>query len=152
MNYLMVFLFCLLFTGFREKADQPVFAVFKGRTPCQQASEDLGLRMSKDCFKLKWKLTLYHDKDTQAPGTYKIEATFCRQKPRTGTWKITRGIKVNPEAVVYELDFEGANQPLRLYKADDNILFFVRQDGELMPGDELLSYTLNKDGEAISKL
>lgn len=142
------FLTFLSFWGGFFQEDKPagptVFAVFVGRTPCEAISKNLDLPVTSDCFKLKWKVTLYQDASTKTPGNYKIEATFCRQKARTGSWKIVKGDESYP--VIYELDFDG--KPLRFYLADD-VLFFLNPDGGLLQGDSQFSYTLNKKPEAI---
>lgn len=127
-----------------KPAESPVFAVFVGRTPCEAISKNLNLASSPNCFKLKWKVTLFQNVSTKAPENYKIEATFCRQKAKTGSWKIVKGHESYP--VIYELDFDG--KPLRFYVADD-VVFFLNTEGKLLQGDGRFSYTLNKKSEAI---
>ncbi len=142
MKNIILLIFSLLFYSSDRKTDS-VFGVFTGRTPCREVSDLLNLGMDPDCSKLKWKLTLYQDALTREPTTYRLDATFSRQKPRTGTWKVMKGIASDPEAIIYQLDFQGSDRPVDLYVADNNVLFFT--DGkELLHGNADNSYTLNK--------
>ena len=53
--------------------------------------------------------------------------------------------KTNPAAVVYQLDPANSEASLFFLKADDNILFFLDQEKNFMPGNDDFSYTLNKE-------
>src|SRR4030095_566468 len=64
------------------------FACFVGRTPCREIANEIGASVPDQCHKLKWDVTLFQDKVTGAPTTYRIEATLYRQSPRVGKWKI----------------------------------------------------------------
>ncbi|HYJ88362.1 MAG TPA: copper resistance protein NlpE N-terminal domain-containing protein [Pyrinomonadaceae bacterium] len=119
---------------------------FFGRSPCQQVAKEINKPVSGDCMKVKWDLTLYQDQ-TLSPTTYKLRGTFYRERIREGTWRIVRGTKANPAAVVYQLDPANSEASLFFLKADDNILFFLDQEKNLMPGNADFSYTLNKADE-----
>ncbi len=125
--------------------------VFTGRSPCQEMAQDLNHPVASDCFKLKWLLTLQRDPKTLIPTTYKLRGTLYyndnngTEHSREGKWKVIRGTKTNPNAVVYQLDAFGADGPISLLKADPNVLFFMRKDGSLLIGNEDFSYTLNRD-------
>lgn len=120
-----------------------VYGVFEGRCPCQELAKELKVTTSSECFKTKWGLTLWQNPDNQAPSTYKIESSFYRQTPREGKWTITKGTKVNPDAIVYQLDSEGL-EPIFLMKGDDNVVFFLDKNKNLLAGNMLFSYTLNR--------
>lgn len=59
---------------------------------------------------------------------------------KEGSWRMGKGIKSNPEAVVYEL-----NGAVSLFKVDPDILHVLNRDRSLMIGTGGWSYTLNRD-------
>ena len=120
------------------------FARFVGRSPCREIANEIGASVPDQCFKIKWDITLFHDEVTGAPTTYRIDATLYRQSPRVGKWKIVSGTAHHPKAIIYELEAASGHGAIRLFKADDNIMFFVGQDGRLMVGNADFSYTLNR--------
>jgi len=61
------------------------------------------------------------------------------------------GTAHQPNATIYELEAASGHGAIRLFKADDNIMFFVGQDGRLMVGNADLSYTLNRADEKFSR-
>ena len=67
-----------------------------------------------------------------------------RNPPKTGKWSIVKGTKGDPDAEVYQLDTDDQNGFLSFLKVDDNILFFLDKDRELLVGNEHFSYTLNR--------
>ena len=69
---------------------------------------------------------------------------------RTGKWAIVRGAKTNPDAVVYQLDSDKAQGSLLLLKADDNILFFLSKEKNLLVGNGDFSYTLNRGSNTLN--
>ena len=119
-----------------------VLGIFAGRCPCQQIAALLKATVSSECFKSKWEIILFHDPKTQQPTTFQLIGTAFRKKDQNGVWKISKGIKNDPEATVYELEMDNAT--LRLLKADDNLLFMLNHDRSLLVGNELFSYTLNR--------
>jgi hypothetical protein len=123
--------------------DSPVSAAFAGRSPCREVARELNRAVGTDCNKLKWDLTLYRDPKTLAPTNYQLKGTLYRDHIREGKWKVLRGTKTNPNAVVYELD-EASVEPLFLLKGDDGVLFFLARDGSFLIGNEEFSYTLNR--------
>lgn len=120
---------------------------FVGRSPCQEVARELSRPVTSDCIKVKWDLTLYHDPNTLAPTTYKLNGTFFRERVREGKWTIVRGTKTSPHAVVYQLDPERPQGSLLLLKADSNILFFLDRERNLLVGNANFSYTLNRDAQ-----
>jgi hypothetical protein len=97
-----------------------------------------------DCMKVKWDLTLYQDSRTFAPTTYTLDGTFYRDQTRKGTWKMLRGARTNPGAVIYQLDPDASQGSLLFQKADDNILYFLDRSRNLLVGNYDFSYTLNR--------
>jgi hypothetical protein len=95
-------------------------------------------------MKVKWDLTLYQDSKARAQTTYELRGTFYRDRIRTGTWTVLRGARGNPAAVVYQLNADASHASLMLLKGDDNILFFLDGDRNLMIGNGDFSYTLNR--------
>ncbi len=136
-----------------EESGLTAKTIFSGRSPCREVTKDMNRSVDSDCFKLKWLLTLNRDPKTLAPTTYHLKGTLYRSEnpdrefPREGKWKIIRGTKTNPNAVVYQLDAAGKDGPILLLKADSNVLFFVGNDGNLLVGNEDFSYTLNRDSK-----
>ncbi|MEW6736728.1 MAG: copper resistance protein NlpE N-terminal domain-containing protein [Acidobacteriota bacterium] len=114
----------------------PIFAVFENRIPCT------------DCEKIKFSLALYQDRETKMPTTFKLARVYVSKgNDRTineGTWVITHGTNLDPDAVVYQLD-SNVPQEFRSYWAiGENILFILDQDMNPRIGDGRYSYTLNK--------
>ena len=120
-----------------------VFAVFEGRSPCHGIARELNLPQHEGCHKVKWRVTLYQHPETSAPTTYKVEGTLHRQRAREGTWSIGSGAKTGSNETIYHLG--ATSEPaILLLKADDNVLFFLGHDRELMVGNADFSYTLNR--------
>jgi hypothetical protein len=117
---------------------------FEGRSPCLEVARELNKAVDADCIKVKWDLTLYQDPSTATPTTYKLNGTFYRERVREGKWAILRGSKINPAAVVYQLDPDKLQRSLLFLKAGDNILFFLDRSRNLMVGNGDFSYTLNR--------
>ena len=78
------------------------------------------------------------------PTTYVIASTFHRNKAREGKWSISKGTTANPNAIVYQLDTDNPQETIYLMKADENILYFLDKDKNLLVGNQLFSYTLNR--------
>jgi hypothetical protein len=117
---------------------------FEGRSPCLEVARELNKDVNADCTKAKWDLTLYQDQGTLNPTTYKLNGTFYRERVREGKWAILRGTKIDPAAVVYQLDPDKPQRSLLFLKAGDNILFFLDRSRNLMVGNSDFSYTLNR--------
>jgi hypothetical protein len=123
----------------------PPVRVFSGRTPCRAVARQLKHPVAGDCMKLKWELTLNQDPNTSNPTTFKMRGTLFRDFDREGKWAILQGRPADANATIYRLDFDKVEKPLFLLKADDNILFFLHNDGSLMVGNSDFSYTLNRE-------
>jgi hypothetical protein len=121
-----------------------LIGVFDGRTPCQELAKYLNEQQRMECIKIKWRLTLYKDNPATNSGNYSLQGfVYKKDHPREGRWQIIKGTPSNPEAIVYRLEQEG-EETLYLLKADDNILFFLDHDKNIMVGNRDFSYTLNR--------
>ena len=125
-----------------------VASTFVGRSPCREVAAQLNKAVTADCMKAKWALTLYQDPIALTPTTYKLKGTFYRDRIGEGRWSIVKGTKTDPSAVIYQLDPDDSEGSLLLLKADDNILFFLDSDRNLMVGNADFSYTLNRELKA----
>ncbi|HTD65823.1 MAG TPA: hypothetical protein VK846_04745 [Candidatus Limnocylindria bacterium] len=121
-----------------------VFGVFEGRTPCLGISRELNISRSEACIKAKWRVTLYQNPETLAPTTYKVEGSLFRDGVREGTWSMTSGAATDTSAIVYQLNATPTQPALLLFKADHKILFFLKQNRQLLIGHADFSYTLNR--------
>ncbi len=149
-TFLLIFISCSFFHSKQciaqetKKAAGNIIGVFDGRTPCQDLAKQLNENVTTECIKIKWRLILYKDSITDNSGTYNLQGfVYKKDNPRIGKWHIIKGTKVNPEALVYQLDQTG-RKPLFFQKGDDNILFFLDQQKNLMVGNRDFSYTLNR--------
>jgi hypothetical protein len=124
-------------------AGKDVYGVFEGRCACQELAAVLKRNVSPECFKTKWGLNLYQHPDTNVPTTYVLEGSFFRQAIRNGNWSITKGTKNDPDDMVLELRADN-QQTLYLLKGDDNVLFFLDNDKNILIGNEHFNYTLNR--------
>ena len=62
----------------------------------------------------------------------------------TGNWTILRGTKTDPKAILYQLNAENPDVIFTLLKGDDNILFFLDKDGNVLSGNEYCAYTIEQ--------
>ncbi|HKH62780.1 MAG TPA: hypothetical protein VKA49_18185 [Flavitalea sp.] len=123
--------------------NKPVYGVFEGRPPCQEIARQLKVNVNQDCNKLKWRLFLFQDNKGQ-PTTYLLFGSFYREESREGKWKISKGSKTDPDAIVYELDSGQPGKTFYLLKGDDNVIFILDENKALRVGNEDFSYTLNR--------
>jgi hypothetical protein len=120
--------------------------VYEGRTPCQELAQLLGLNKSQACNKMKWYLIFFTDAVTQKP-TYYLKGGIG-YRPETmerGKWQIITG---KQGRIIYQLTPDNGAYSLCLLKGDDNILFFIDNQGRLLVGNEDFSYTLNRRKQA----
>jgi hypothetical protein len=126
--------------------DSSVLGVYEGRSPCHEIMfEMLKVASFPNCLKTKLRLSLYQDQETGAPSTYMLMGTSTI---REGTWTILEGTRDNPDVVVYQLQLEESKEPVSFLKADDNHLFLLDRDLNLLVGNALFSYTLSRVEEA----
>ncbi|MCI0611033.1 MAG: copper resistance protein NlpE [Anaerolineae bacterium] len=119
-----------------------VFAVFDGRTPCHAVVlEFTNTAPFPSCLKIKWRLTLYQDSATGKPSTYLFMGT---SQYREGSWRIINGMNSDLDAVIYQLYPEDAQEPVSFLKVDENHLYLMDRERNLLIGNELFSYTLSR--------
>ena len=133
----------------RIEADSVTVGVFDGRTPCSKELLELNGISASGCQIIKCRLTLYQDSITHTPTTFQIYTVYVgkgdTRYSNTGKWKIFKGTKNDPEALVYVLEPDsGKPRSLVLLKADNNILFFLDENMNHMVGDTYTSFTLNR--------
>lgn len=132
-----------------------VFGIFQGRVPCREIVRHLKIVPEDDCAKLKLSLTLYRDSVTFQPTVYslnivgagdvvQLEGSSYRQKVLQGKWTITRDMRSNPAAEVYQLKLGQAGVYFYLLKGDEYILFVLDENKGFRVGNEDFSYTLNR--------
>jgi len=121
-----------------------VVGTFDGRFPCADIARDWQLTVSPECWKVKWRVTLFQDPVSHQPTTYKLRGVLGTAREREGKWTIVRGTKTDPNAVVYQLDSEKPDIYVYLLKGDDNVLFILDQARDFRVGTDYLSYTLNR--------
>jgi hypothetical protein len=117
--------------------------VFSGRTPCLDRNK-FRLPISSQCLKIKWKIILSRDVQTGEPTTFALDSTFNRDGTIEGHWKIVKGMKNNPAAIIYQLDFEKLGETLSFLVGDENVLFFLDKENQLLTGNSDFSFTLNR--------
>jgi len=132
-----------------------VYGIFEGRPPCPGIAKQLKLVIPPDCIKLKWDLILYRDSVMLQPTNYiltiigggdvvKVEGGSYQQKRLEGKWKISKGTRLNPDAVIYQLELGKPGDYLSMVKGDENVLFILDENKEFRVGNEDFSYTLNR--------
>lgn len=123
--------------------------VFEGRTPCQELSALLGLEKSAACNKMKWYFIFYTDSVTGHPSYFLMNGIGHRKETMArGNWQIVTG---QNGRIVYQLSSDKWTHALNLLKGDDNILFFIGANEQLLVGNEDFSYTLNRRKEAYPR-
>ena len=123
-------------------AGSSIFAIFDGRTPCHEVVlEFTNTEPFPGCLKIKWRLTLYKDSATGEPSTYLFMGT---SQFREGSWSIINGMNGDPDAIVYQLYPEDAQEPVSFLKVDDNHLYLMDRKLNLLVGNELFSFTLSR--------
>ena len=118
--------------------------IFDGRTPCLDFAREFNLQVGNDCFKLKWKLTLFRDSKTNQPTTYNLQSTLNRTGIREGKWTIIKGVKNNPGAIIYRLNPDEPIKAVSFLVGDENVLFFLDRENRLFTGNSDFSFTLNR--------
>ena len=123
--------------------------VFVGRTPCNDQLLNLNGVPAADCQRIKWELTLLQDPQSRQPTTFQLKSIYVGTGNvvylKTGNWKVGKGIKSNPGAIVYILQPSNAKakDEISFMQGDENILFLLDKDKDLLVGNGDQSYTLN---------
>ena len=124
--------------------------VFNARTPCYEPLLALFGKPVTGCQLIKCQLVLYQEAETHKPTSFKLYTvhvgTGDNKYLTSGKWMVIKGTKSDPQAIVYELQTgpEKSEPPIRFLKGDDNILFMLDKDMNLMTGNSYCSYTFNR--------
>ena len=118
-----------------------VYGVFAGRTACHEFMKELNLDANPDCIKRKMKIILYQDSVTGKPTTY--ETKGMAKWSGKGNWFILHGTPSDPRATVFQVKLDEKTS-LYLLKGDDNVLFILDRNKNLLIGNAKFSYTLNR--------
>lgn len=117
--------------------------VFDGRTPCQSFAKAYAeMKVSADCFKLKWKLTLNRKNAGDLHGSCIIR-NIVGHTPRdmTTSWEL---IKNDKGQWFYKIMDPRMKDAIQFFLADENVLLFVDPNLELFIGNEDFGFALNK--------
>jgi hypothetical protein len=117
--------------------------VFDGRTPCV----DLGradLQFTDGCLKLKWRITLRRDRRTNRPSSYLLESTLNRRQSVEGKWGLVNGTHANPRALILQLDPDIADKTVSFLVGDENVIFFLNKEQQLLAGNEDFGFGLSR--------
>jgi hypothetical protein len=120
-----------------------VYGIFEGRTPCTGVVRQFGSEMPSGCDHLKWRIIFFRDTVTGKPTTYIMTTEMFGRRPVKGKWRIARGTRADPAAIVFALDY-GPGKSFYLEKGDENVLFILDENLEYRTGDPDFSYTLNR--------
>ena len=134
------------YTGSPRETGPQVFGIFEGRSPCAGLTRESKLADADGIVRVKWRVTLLKDPGTNQPTTYKVENSLNRARAWTGAWRILRGARGFPDASVYQLDAGTSHGPILLLRVDD-LLMFLDQQRQPLPGTADFSYTLTRDGQ-----
>jgi hypothetical protein len=119
-----------------------IYGIFEGRTPCNPISRQLGATTGPGCDHLKWQLILFHDTLTLAPTVFVLTTELFDRRPLQGKWEIVD--KKNNAHTLVALYYPPAGKPLYLLKGDDNVLFILDDNRQMLVGNRDFSYTLNR--------
>lgn len=124
--------------------------VFEGRMPCaDEVVEFTEFPADPDCIKIKMRLTLYRDAETGETTTYFLKGT---ETTREGLWTEVRGNPAHPNGIVYRMSLDAPERFIDFLRIDDNHLFLLDENQQLMVGDALWSYTLSRNPELSAKM
>ena len=120
-----------------------IYGIFEGRTPCSPISKQLGATVAPDCDHLKWQVILHRDTLTLAPTAFTLTTELFDRRPLKGKWEIAED-KENTAGTLLVLYYSPNRKPLYLLKGDDNVLFILNDNRQMLTGNEDFSYTLNR--------
>ncbi|HMH23595.1 MAG TPA: hypothetical protein VK563_17535 [Puia sp.] len=128
-------------------------AVFEGRSPCFVPGRPLSSGvpgrqpdpgLPAGCDHLKWRIIFFRDAATLKPATCILVSDLFGYKLQNAKWKIVRGTRADPAAVVYVLNWGQPDKSIYLLKGDENVLFFLDEGPGFRVGNQDFSYTLNR--------
>ena len=141
----------LVTEGFGQSGNNQASDIFVGSSPCGNIVRTLfGMPKDEACEYIKWKIVFTSD-------TFLLSGLYGVSKPNTSTfegggkpiemkgkWIIVKGIKANPEAVVYQLTTANGGTIFSFVKMDNNVIHLLDSKRNLMIGNEGYSYTFSR--------
>ena len=137
-----------------------VSSEFSGATPCGAVARHfLGIPAEAKRSRITWELTLQGEDAERNPRQYKLVARsglYSPERPGVeevkedikmqGTWRMTRGTKSDPQAIVYELASDDPKRTAAFVKIGDDVLHLLDNERRAMPGNSAWSYGLSRKG------
>ncbi len=149
-SVLLIFCLCFAVTSASAQAVDKrtdLIGYFDGRTPCQEIAKELNEPTTPECWKIKWRLTLYKNGTDNSTGTFSLEGfKFRADKVLRGTWNTSKGTKADPNAIVYELHTISKGL-IYFLKAADDVLLFLDDKKNILVGNKNFSYALYRTSE-----
>lgn len=116
-------------------------AEYQGRFPCNKALIQVHDKTT-DCSRIKAVLRIFDDHRFELGMVYVGDDD--NRYMASGKWSIAKGTRSDPSADVYVLEFEKYNGRLCWMKGDNNVLFLLDDNKNLVVGDATFGYTLNR--------
>ncbi|WP_336515041.1 copper resistance protein NlpE N-terminal domain-containing protein [Pollutibacter soli] len=116
-------------------------AEYQGRFPCHQALMQLHNKKS-DCNRIKAALRIFDNHKFELDMVYVGDDD--NKYKASGKWSVTKGTKTDAVADVYVLEFENQEGKLYWMKGDNNVLFLLDENKNLVVGDATFGYTFNR--------
>jgi hypothetical protein len=133
------------FSNAVDKLSDTSQMIFVGRTPCQDFAGEYNVKVSQECFKLKWKLVLKKDHSTGAPASFWMRnVVYGKVAEVEGKWKIIKGNKANPDLTFIQLNPDHPI-PMTFLVENQSVLFLLHKNGTLFEGNADFGYALNMD-------
>jgi hypothetical protein len=127
-----------------------IVGIFEGRTPCSHLLRAINKIDASRCQISKWRVTLYQDSVTHGATNFRLKTVYVGTGNEVyvneGRWQAGLATKQHAGSTIYQLQLD-PNYPklnLNFLKADENILFFLDEHGNLSVGNNYTSYTLNR--------
>lgn len=123
-----------------NQAGAPAVADFENHVPCTIDNPPV-----EDCQRVKLGVVLYGT--PSAPSTYLISIIRVGTGDNTrethkGTWTVTQGTALDPEATVYQLDTSAPDHLRTFWPVGNKILYLLDQTRMPRPGDAAYGYAL----------
>ena len=123
-------------------AGDPVFADFENHLPCAIDQPAVADRQ-----RVKYGIVLYRDAETGEPTTYLTSTVRVGvgndRETHQGSWRITTGTGLDPQARVYELDTNAPAHLRHYWPIGEDILFILDENRMPRVGDAAYGYALN---------
>lgn len=108
--------------------------VFVGRTPCSKIGDVVLADKSPNCYKIKWLVYLYKPNPFVDSGSFKMGMRGTAM----GVWKIQPN---DQQHTIYRLELKNGKY-FHLVQVDENIVYILDQNNEILVGDLDFSYSL----------